>query len=315
MYPPTDAQLSTRSVERPSKTHGGFEYLRAVLELTKLRITAAVTLTTATGYFLASGAFEVRMWLPLLGVFLLACGSAALNQWQERGLDARMKRTCRRPIPSGRIEPSWALFVSVVLMLAGLFCLTSVTGHAQTLLVLGLFALVWYNGVYTYLKRITAFAVVPGALIGAVPPCMGYVSAGGNLGDPEILLVALFFFVWQIPHFWLLLLMLGDEYEEAGLPTVTDKFSQAQLVRITFVWILATAVGGVAFPALDHVEGGFAWSVGLVAASIWLALQATRILCVGVGDDTDPPVRRAFRQVNAFALMVMVCLSMGALGV
>jgi protoheme IX farnesyltransferase len=129
-----------------------------------------------------------------------------------------------------------------------------------------------------------------------------------------ILVVALFFFIWQIPHFWLLLLMLGDEYRKAGLPTVTDKFARPQLLRITFMWILATAAGGLTFPALSRLDVALPWSLGLVIASFWLAAKAAAILRVSVGDDDKPPLRRAFRQINAYAVMVMVCLSLNALG-
>jgi len=283
------------------------------LELTKVRITAAVMLTTATGYLLAARRIEWAMCLPLLGVFVLACGSAALNQWQERAIDARMKRTCQRPIPAGRIDPFRALFFSVLLILLGLFFLTSARENTHTLLALGGMALFWYNGVYTYLKRVTAFAVVPGALIGAIPPVMGYVAAGGSLGDPAILLVATFFFIWQIPHFWLLLLMIGDQYRQAGLPTVTSRFARPQLQRISFVWILATAAGGLAFAAVDRVGIALPWNLALLAASVWLAASATAILRVPVTGDNRPPFGRAFGRINAYAVMVMLCLSLGAL--
>jgi protoheme IX farnesyltransferase len=167
--------------------------------------------------------------------------------------------------------------------------------------------------VYTYLKRVTAFAVVPGALIGAIPPIMGYVSAGGSLHDPAILLVAMFFFLWQIPHFWLLLLMLGDEYREAGLPTVTGRFARPQLQRISFVWVLATAASGLAFMALNRADIALPWSLGLVGASVWLAAGAGAILRVSGADDGGRQFRRAFWQINAYAVMVMVCLSLNAL--
>ncbi len=296
-----------------SQTTGAAGYLWAVLELIKFRITAVVTLTTATGYLLAARRLEWDLWWPALGVFVLASGSAALNQWQEREIDTRMKRTRGRPIPSGRMDSSWALFLSVVLILLGLYCLTSIDVNPGVLLMLGGAAVVWYNGVYTYLKRVTAFAVVPGALIGAIPPCIGYVSAGGNLDDPRILLVAAFFFIWQIPHFWLLMLMVGSEYRDAGLPTVVGKFTQSQLVRITFMWMLATAVSGLAFPALGGLGVTLPWSLALVVASVWFMVKATKILRMSVEGDDRVPIRQAFWHVNAFALMVMVCLSLDAL--
>jgi protoheme IX farnesyltransferase len=130
--------------------------------------------------------------------------------------------------------------------------------------------------------------------------------------ESEIMLLASFFFLWQIPHFWLLVLILGGEYRAAGLPTVTGRFSPQQLARITFLWILATAAGGLAFPVLDSARVGLPWSIGLVAASVWLAATAINVLRITPGD-VQPPLSRAFRRVNVFALVVMVCLSGSAL--
>lgn len=289
-------------------------WLRTLFLLTRARISVMVTLTTATGYILAADGGQWRMWLPVLGVFLLASGSSALNQCQDARIDARMKRTQGRPIPSGSIESSGALFVAGLLILLGLFALSSVDANSEILLLLGGFALFWYNGVYTYLKRITAFAVVPGALIGSVPPVIGYAAAGGATTDPVILLVASFFFVWQVPHFWLLLLIFGGEYGEAGLPTLTHVFSRQQLVRITFMWILATAASGLAFPVLVGNRMLIPWSLVLVIASFWLALKSAGMLRPWSPQTKTPPFRAAFVLINVYALLVMVCLSLSALG-
>jgi protoheme IX farnesyltransferase len=287
-------------------------WLNLLLELTKVRITFAVILTAGMGYFLSGGWFDAGFGMCLLGTFLLASGSSALNQVQDVKVDARMTRTRNRPIPAGRIDRSVALFISILLMLAGLVVLTSIGTNAEALLILSGLAVFWYNGVYTYLKRVTAFAVVPGALIGAIPPVMGYAAAGGDARDPLILLVATFFFIWQVPHFWLLLLMLGEQYEEAGLPSLTRIFSRQQLARITFMWILATAAGGLVFPALARGEVSLPWSLAMVLASVWLAGKAASILWIPA--DQKQPFRRAFIQINTYALVVVVCLSLSALG-
>ena len=100
-----------------------------VAELTKARITMSVTLTAATGYIVAAGRLEWAMIVPLIGVYLLAAGASALNQVQEVRTDALMPRTMGRPIPSGRMDRSTALFISGLLILMGLYCLASV-GHS-----------------------------------------------------------------------------------------------------------------------------------------------------------------------------------------
>ncbi|UCF32680.1 MAG: protoheme IX farnesyltransferase [Phycisphaerales bacterium] len=288
--------------------------LKIILDLTKVRITFAVTLTTATGYFLAVGRADGGLVLVLVGVFLLSCGSAAFNEIQERKIDARMPRTRNRPLPAGHIQPSTALFISLLLILLGLYTLASIKQNLTVLLFLAGLALLWYNGFYTYLKRVTAFAVVPGALIGAIPPVMGYAAAGGEPTDPPILLVASFFFIWQIPHFWLLLLMFGDQYRQADLPTLTGIFSRPQLLRITFMWILATAAGGLVFPALSGFGLRFPWNLAIVIASFWLIAKAWRVLRPPTNAEDRTIYRRAFIHINIYALMVMICLSLNAVG-
>jgi heme o synthase len=289
--------------------------LSILLQLTKFRITVAVTLTTTMGYLLARGGLSWDVWMPLVGTLLLAAGSSALNQCQEVAIDSRMKRTRGRPIPAGHIDRTTALFIAGLLILLGLWVLTLAGRNVHAVLTAALLAVVWYNGLYTYLKRVTAFAVVPGALIGAIPPVIGYACAGGDPLDPLILLVAGFVFIWQIPHFWLLMLLIGDQYAEAGLPTLTRVFSREQLFRVTFMWMLATAVAGVAFPPLLRQHLLLPWGVVLVLASFWLAAGAIGLLWAARADDDGRPFRRAFVQINLYALIVVACLSVNAVGV
>jgi protoheme IX farnesyltransferase len=312
------ASLQTRGVDGSPANAAASQvrpnFLKIVLELAKVRITVAVTLTTATGYFLAAARADWGLVLALVGVFLLSSGSAALNEIQERRIDARMSRTRTRPLPAGHIQPSTALFISLLLILLGLYVLASIKRSIAELMFLSGLALFWYNGFYTYLKRVTAFAVVPGALIGAIAPVIGYAAAGGEPTDPLILLVAAFFFIWQIPHFWLLLLMFGEQYREAGLPTLTSVFARSQLLRITFMWILATAGAGLVFPTLPGIGLRLPWNLAIVIASFWLVAKAWRVLRPATGIEDRSIYRRAFMQINIYALMVMVFLSLNAVG-
>ena len=156
--------------------------------LGKVRITSAVALSTFLGYVLYAESVGIGVLWPVVGIFMLAMASSALNHYQERDYDALMDRTKQRPIPSGRITAAGALQVSMVLALSGSLILWLSAGFVA--LQLGLLALLWYNAVYTPLKRKTAYAVVPGSLIGAIPPLVGWVAAGGDLLQPRILMVA-----------------------------------------------------------------------------------------------------------------------------
>lgn len=213
-------------------------FLKIIFELGKVRIALPVALSALSGFVLYSGELNSQSWLMALGVFLMACSSGALNHWQERKTDAKMPRTQSRPIPSGRITSAQGLMVALGYAVAGSVIL--ILSNPWLALILSWATLVSYNLVYTPLKRITAFAVIPGSLVGALPPLIGWTAAGGEIGALTILLVASFFFIGQIPHFWLLLMLFGDQYKLAGLPSLTDIFSEAQLKRVTYAWVLTT---------------------------------------------------------------------------
>lgn len=219
------------------------EKLKIVLELGKARISLPVALSALTGYVLFTGTPDAQGWWLTLGVFLMSCSSGALNHWQESAIDAQMPRTKNRPIPSGKISRSGALAVAVAFAITGSTVLLLTNPAVATLLSWG--TLFSYNLVYTPLKKVTAFAVVPGSLVGALPPFIGWAGAGGSIFAENILLVALFFFIGQIPHFWLLLLMFGDQYKLAGLPSLNQVFNEGQIKRITFTWILTTAASAL----------------------------------------------------------------------
>lgn len=275
--------------------------------LGKVRITSAVALSTFLGYVLYAESVGIGVLWPVSGIFMLAMASSALNHYQERDYDALMDRTKHRPIPSGRISAAGALQVSMVLALSGSLFLWLSAGFVA--LQLGLLALLWYNAVYTPLKRKTAYAVVPGSLIGAIPPLVGWVAAGGDLLQPRILMVAFFFFIWQIPHFWLLLLRLGPQYARAGFPSLMDIHTPLQLRRLTFIWILTAAIASLFIPAfgkIHYVFSGFlilGGAIGLVAGSAFLLRSV----------ETKSGLKRSFLIINAFLLYVMAILVADAL--
>jgi heme o synthase len=281
------------------------EKLKILAELTKIRITVFVTLTTVFGYIIYGGAVDISVLvLTTIGILLLACGSAAVNHYQERFTDALMERTKKRPIPSGRISPYGALNISLALILSGTILL--ITGAGIVPALLGLLNLIWYNGIYTPLKRKNALAIIPGSLVGAIPPAVGWTAAGGSLGDYQIWIISFFFFIWQIPHFWLLLLQISKDYEKAGFPTLTSTFTHEQLARITFMWIMATVVAGFLIPLVGSISSGV-FSIGVVLAGIWLTWKSAKLL---THSSEKIYFRFAFREINTFAVMVVILLSL-----
>lgn len=277
------------------------------MELGKVRITFAVSLTTITGYILAAGVIDAGLILPTLGIFLLASGSSAINQYQERERDAMMGRTSNRPIPSGRISPLGALIFAILLSAVGSALIY--IGSGMLAMQLAILALIWYNGIYTPLKKRTAFAVVPGSVIGAIPPLVGWVAGGGDLLDPRALFIAFFFFIWQVPHFWLLLLKFGKEYENAGLPSITSFYSDKQIKNTTFIWTMATAVAALMLPVFGIVNSKLI-GIGLLVAVIWLVFVFSRLL--KKSDQTFNP-RHYFMKINYFVLFMIIFLSVDSL--
>jgi protoheme IX farnesyltransferase len=281
--------------------------LHMFAELTKLRIALLSTLSAATGYLVFCRTLNPGIGTVSLGVLLLAMSACAMNQIQDREIDARMERTCHRPIVTGAIRPATALVFAVFLAAAGSMLLWLLHNPAAALL--GLLAVAWYNGVYTYLKRISAVAVLPGALVGALPPVIGWTAAGGNPLDPRVLALAFFFFIWQVPHFWLLLSAHSGDFDRAGLPSLMKVFSMHQFAHLSFVWMLTAAMSGLLLPM--YLLTLSPWIIlGMVVTGFWFAWQAWKLLR---GRHGSPLLRPAFRAINLYAFCVMALLVVDAL--
>lgn len=278
--------------------------LKLFLSLIKFKITIAVTFTTILGYVMYSGHFSLHMILPVIGLFLIAAASAALNQFQEIEIDKKMERTAQRPLPSGKISKTNALLIISGLLLSGSVVLYWSAGFLA--LQIGLLALIWYNAIYTPLKKKTAFAVVPGSVIGALPPLVGWVAAGGTLNNPEIILISFFMFMWQIPHFWLLVIKHGNEYSKAGLPTLTDMYSTEMLKKITFLWTLATAVTAMMMPLFQAVSNNF-MAAFILLSSLWLIVSFRRLFFTS--NEKYFAVTKYFIFINVFLLLIIIGIS------
>ena len=211
----------------------------AFLELTKPRITQLVLLTAAAGFYLgARGTVDLRLLAhSLLGAALVAAGTNAFNQLRERDVDARMRRTRGRPLPSGRITPRAAGAFAGTISLAGVAYLA----WKVNLLTAGLAALTLasYVLLYTPLKRKTSLNTLIGAVPGALPIVGGWTAAGGDLG-PAVLALFWILFLWQLPHFLALAWIYRDDYRRAGLAmlSVADPDGHAT-ARMTLAYAAA----------------------------------------------------------------------------
>jgi len=242
------------------------------LALTKPRIVAMVLVTVAAGYVLAppsalSGAARMLVLAHLLvGTALVAAGTNALNQVWERDVDAHMRRTAGRPLPTGRLSVAEATVFAVGAGLLGVAYLGLLVNRLTATIAAA--TLVSYVLIYTPLKRRTALATLVGAVPGALPIVGGWTAAGGSLDTRAWLLFALLF-LWQLPHFLALGWIYRDDYARAGLPTLSAgdpdgrrTFRQAALDAAA---LLAVSLA----PTLVGMTGAF-YFIGAIGLSTWL---------------------------------------------
>jgi heme o synthase len=212
----TAKRCSTASMKDPVKTAKA----TAFWELTKPGITRLVLVTTAAGFYLAGGASLslFLMFNALLATAMVAAGTNALNQWVERDIDANMRRTAQRPLPSGRLSSREAFIFAWAISLFGLVYL-AVFVNMLTAFVVG-FTLSSYVFVYTPLKRKTWYSTLIGAVPGALPILAGWTATGRPVDAAAWALFAILF-VWQMPHFFALAWIYREDYRNAGFQMLT----------------------------------------------------------------------------------------------
>jgi len=280
-------------------------WIKIISELGKVRISLPIALSALVGYTMKTGLFNGDAWMLMAGVFLMSCSSGAINHIQEYKTDALMPRTKNRPIPSGKISLKGAIIVAISFFAYGSFILLA--SFPPIVFLTSFLTLLSYNAIYTPLKKVTAFAVVPGSMVGALPPFIGWFAGGGQLLDERILWVSLFFFIGQIPHFWLLLLMFGKEYSLAGFPSLNSIFSDNQIKRLSFTWILATIA--TSFVVALVVLNGSVTMFFLLIYTFYLLFS----LSVGILIKKDIPTRASFLKLNFLYLLMMILLIVDSL--
>ena len=248
-----------------------------LLELTKPRIVGLVVATAAAGFYLAApGGVDVVLFLnAMLGTTLVAAGTNALNQVSESDVDALMRRTARRPIPTGRVGVRSAAWFAWLLGATGILWLTALVNPTTGILAAA--TLFSYVFLYTPLKRRTTLATLVGGIPGALPIVGGWTAAGGTLGLQAWVLFWILF-LWQLPHFLALAWIYREDYARAGLRmlSVDDDggartFQQAVLYAVALLPVsLAPTLVGMTGPAY------FLGAVALSSWLIWAGVAAVR---------------------------------------
>jgi heme o synthase len=257
----------------------------AYLLLTKPDVTFLVVMTTAAGFYLAArgpldAAGSLSMFNAVLGTSLVAAGTAALNHFLERASDAKMRRTCARPLPIGAIRASEALAFGAALIVAGGIYLALFSNWLAC--GLALLTTVLYLGLYTPLKKRTTWATAIGAFPGAIPPLVGWAAARGSLNEGAWLLFGILF-LWQFPHFYSIAWMYREDYSRAGIQMlpVIDRSGSATFGQIIFcaaalvpVSLLPSVIG---LAGDTYFFGAVLIGMLLLQACLWAARSRTNV--------------------------------------
>lgn len=257
--------------------------IRAYFDLVKFRLTSTVVATSAFGYILGckfnnSEAWTASFdWKVFLGVFFgglfIVFGSNGLNQLLEKEPDSKMSRTQNRPLVEGRLTEDQARIFSFACGLIGVIVLGITTNFTAT--VLGLLSFAVYVFIYTPMKGVSPFAVMVGAIPGALPPLIGYTAVVGRLDEPGLILFLVQFF-WQFPHFWAIAWLLHDDYQKAGywlLPSAggRDKRSGYQILIYTVILVLTSMM-----PVYYKLSGNLAL-LCIIPLGVWFTWRAFRL--------------------------------------
>ncbi len=244
-------------------------------QLIKTRLTLSVVVSAVLGFLLApdSMAHLPVLWAVVVGGFLVVASANGINQIIEKDYDKLMIRTHNRPVATGRMGVFEATIFCVIAGVLGVYILTHFLNPISGWL--GFIAIASYGFVYTPLKRITPFAVVVGAVPGAIPPMIGWIAVTGEFGVGALFLFALQFF-WQFPHFWSIAWILDEDYRRAGytlLPSRAGKDKKSAIYTLWYTFILLPlAVLPFAFGISGMISAIFAFAFGIV-----LLYQAFRL--------------------------------------
>ncbi|WP_397422544.1 heme o synthase [Phenylobacterium sp.] len=254
-------------------------------QLLKPRVMSLVVFTALTGLVCAGQPIN-----PVLGAVAILCiavgagASASLNMWYDADIDAKMRRTRGRPVPSGKVQGADAVALGVVLSLFSVMLM----GMALNWLAAGLlaFTIFFYAVVYTmWLKRSTAQNIVIGGLAGALPPVIGWAAVTGT-APPNAWLLCAIIFMWTPPHFWALSLYTSEDYEKAGvpmMPVVKGPASTRKQILIYSVLLIPFCVA----PAFTGLGGMAYLAVSGLGGAVFLLL-AWRLFRSQAGDAADP---------------------------
>lgn len=291
--------MTQKTAAAAASSEGFFSHY---LQLVKPRLTSLALATTLVGFFIASRrpVDHGLLIATLIGAACIGGGANALNQYLEREIDAKMKRTENRPLPSGKLRETSVLVFGAVLSLAGvvelMWCVNGVTSVIATL------TLLTYVGIYTPFKRLTPLNTFIGAVPGALPIVMGWTAAGGALGMQAAALFLLLY-VWQLPHFYSIAWVYKEDYARGGLQMasrfdVDGRRSAWRILVYSFVLLFASLL-----PTYAGITG-WAYFMAALLAGACLILFAADLVWRRMA------AARRFISISILYLMVIIVTMM-----
>ncbi len=275
--------------------------IKDTIILLKPSISGLAILTAGLGLFMAPVSLSWGLIVAaLVGTGMMVGSANTLNMAIEHDVDALMSRTKDRPLPAGRMRVQSAVIIGALLGVLGTFVLAVFTNMLTT--GLGVLALFIYVALYTPLKRKTTFALLIGAVPGAMPPLMGWTAASNQIDEPALVLFGIML-VWQIPHFLAISLFRKEDYARAGIKVVPvmrgDQNAQWQTIAYTTVLIplsLMMVPLGAAGPI--YAGGALCISVGF----LYVCLQGRSSMDINVW------ARRVFFTSLVYVPALAACL-------
>ncbi len=273
LYARSDGEAAADAIAGRARSLKGFA--GDLLMLTKPIVVALLLVTTFAGMIIGLKSwppFWLTVW-TLLGGFMAAGGSGAINQYIDRSDDGKMQRTQKRPIPSGRLTPGEGLAFGVGISLASFYLIVAMVNLLAGLLSLA--GIIYYVLIYSiFLKKTTVQNIVIGGGAGAIPPLVGWAAATGSLNIPSLFLFAVVF-MWTPPHFWALALVRAKDYARAGVPMLPVIRGEHETRWQIFLYTLELVGLTLLLPLFGL--GGSVYFVGAVLLGLWLISSAWRV--------------------------------------
>jgi heme o synthase len=288
--------------QHPVASIGGQGEVKDFVALLKPRVMSLVVFSAIVGLVAAPG--SIHPWLGFVAILAIAVGAGAcgaLNMWYDADIDAIMRRTAKRPVPSGAISPSEALAFGVILAVASVLVLGLIVNvFAAAFLA---FTIFFYVVIYTmWLKRSTPQNIVIGGAAGAFPPAVAWAAATGGL-DAGAVALFLIIFMWTPPHFWALALFREGDYGNAGVPMLPNVAGRTETKRQILIYNLLL-MPTVLLPLVTGI-GGWFYAVGavlLTSTFLWRAVQLYRTA------ERSPEEDKASKKLFGFSITWLFAL-------